>query len=327
MASSSNKKLSILYILEILREYSDENHLLTQAEIIDKLNSLYGMECERKSVSSNIDSLIDFGYDIVKQSNGCYLASREFEPSEIQFLIDSVFSSKIINSKYSKELANKISNFLSSYQRKQYNYVYKADAINRTNNKQIFYTIDIISEAIRLNKKIEFNYKRFTLEENKNNNKKYKINPYFLVNNQGTYYLVCNYDYFDKIANYKINRIENIKILDEPIKPIKELKGCEKGFDIAKYTNENIYLFSNEAISATLKISNEYALTYVDDWFGKNAKIYKKNNNYYADLKVNEQALIYWCLQYGESVEIIEPKETREKIKNSLNNILNKYTN
>ena len=41
MSSPGSKKLSILYILEILRDYSDENHLLTQAEIARKLFNIY----------------------------------------------------------------------------------------------------------------------------------------------------------------------------------------------------------------------------------------------------------------------------------------------
>ena len=41
-------------------------------------------------------------------------------------------------------------------------------------------------------------------KNDKKKQRKYLVNPYFLINNQGKYYLVCNYDYFDKIANYKI---------------------------------------------------------------------------------------------------------------------------
>lgn len=62
-----------------MRDYSDENHLLSQSEIVRKINNIYGMICERKSIGSNIDSLIDFGYDIIKTNSGSYLASREFE--------------------------------------------------------------------------------------------------------------------------------------------------------------------------------------------------------------------------------------------------------
>ena len=49
MPSPNTKKLSIIYILKILQEYSDENHLLTQNDIAQKLYLIYGMECERKS--------------------------------------------------------------------------------------------------------------------------------------------------------------------------------------------------------------------------------------------------------------------------------------
>ena len=325
MSLPSNKKLSILYILEVLKEYSDINHLLTQEEIINKIYSSYGLELERKSISSNIDSLIDFGYDIVKTKNGCYLNNREFENSEIQFLIDAVFSSKSISSKHSQELANKLSRILSKHDRKQYDYIYKADSINRSNNKQLFYTIDVLNEAIKEGKQVELVYNRFYLNDNKKANTPRVINPYFLTNNQGVYYLVCNHDYYDDIANYKVHKIENIRILDSDVKPITKLKGCEDGVDIAKYANDNVYMFSNEVVSAVIKIDKEYIVDYVVDWFGKNAKVYIRDNEIYADITANEQALIYWCLQYGENVSLVEPLSTRNKIKEAVSKMNDKY--
>ena len=328
MPLASNKKLSIIYILDILREYSDENHLLTQAQIADKLYSIYGLEVERKSISSNIDSLIDLDFDIIKTSNGCYLASREFEPSEIAFLIDAVFSSKSINSKHSKELAKKLSNMLSKYKRNNYKYIYKADEINRTDNKQLFYTIDVLHQAIEENKQVEFNYNRYYFDKDKNDKKKqrtYLVNPYFLINNQGKYYLVCNYDYFDEIANYKIDLITNIKIVDKPIKPITKLKGCENGIDIAKYANENIYMFHNKTVTATLQIDDEYSANYVQEWFGKNSRFFKKDDKVFAEVKANEQALVFWCLQYGEAIELASPQQTRALIKEQTLKLSERY--
>ena len=117
MVLTHNKKMANLCILNILKEYSDEQHLLTQSDIIKKIEDEYGLQLERKSISSNIDSLIDFGIDIVKTTNGCYLASRDFEPSEVSFLIDAVFSSKSINSKHSQELSSKLYNGLSKGRR------------------------------------------------------------------------------------------------------------------------------------------------------------------------------------------------------------------
>lgn len=325
MGYIGNKKLSILYILEILKDYSDENHLLSQSEIVKKLNTIYGMECERKSVGANIDNLIEYGYDIIKTQSGCYLAERDFEPSEIQFLIDAVFSSKSIDSKHSRELAQKLSKTLSTYQRKQYKYVYKADEINRTDNKQLFYNIEIINEAIEKNKQIQFEYNRFYYKDTNKKKKPYIVNPYFLINNQGKYFLVCNYDYFDEIGNYKLERIHNIKILDTDIKPIKQVKGFENGLDIAKYANENIYMFATNSVNATIQIYDDWATAYVEEWFGKNARFYEKNNKIYADVIANESSLIYWCLQYGEVIELIFPIDTRKKIKDILKEMSKRY--
>lgn len=325
MPSSSNKKLSILYTLQVLRDYSDENHLLSQNDIGAKIRNLYGMICERKSIGTNIDSLIDFGYDIVKTNAGSYLANREFEPSEIKFLIDAVFSSKSINSKHSRELSKRLSEFLSIYQRKQYKYIYKTDELNRTDSKELFYNIDIINDAIENNKQIQFDYIRSSFNNNSSKKHPYVVNPYCLINNQGKYFLVCNYDYYDEIGNYKLERIHNIKILDTEIKPVKQVKGFENGLDIAKYVNENIYMFTTNSVKATIQIHSEWATAYVEEWFGKNARLYKKDNKIYADITANESSLIYWCLQYGEEIELVEPLTTREKIKDIVKQMFKRY--
>ena len=54
-----NKKSSLILILKVLEEYSDEDHLLTQQQIIDKISQLYNIDLERKSVSNSISLLIE----------------------------------------------------------------------------------------------------------------------------------------------------------------------------------------------------------------------------------------------------------------------------
>ena len=324
----NNKKLSPLCILKILKESSDENHPLKQEQIIQKLENRFGLKLERKSVGATIDSLMDFGFDVVKTRNGCYLGEREFEKSEISYLVDAVFSSKSIDSAHARKLSQKLSNFLSEYERRRYKYIYKSDQIVRTDQKQLFYTIDVLNEAIENGKQVEFNYNRFYFDKEKSEKKKqkrYKINPYFMINNQGRYYLVCNLDYFNDIANYKIELISNIKILDSPVKPITKLKNCESGVDMAEYASQNIYMFHNKTVDATLKVLSEYSAEYVAEWFGKNARFYMKDSILYADVKVNEQALIYWCLQYGETIELISPNETRDEVIKRIDTMKNNY--
>lgn len=58
------KKMLIMDSLEILRKYSDAEHRLSQKDIIDLLESKFGMKADRKAVAHNIADLIDEGYAI-----------------------------------------------------------------------------------------------------------------------------------------------------------------------------------------------------------------------------------------------------------------------
>lgn len=61
---------------------------------------------------------------------------------------------------------------------------------------------------------------------NKNGDvREYIINPYTMVANGGKYYLICNYDKYDNLSHYRIDRISNIEILDTPRKPKNRLRG------------------------------------------------------------------------------------------------------
>lgn len=325
MASPSNKKLLLFYVLKVLQDETDENHLLKQEEIAQKIYSQFGMEVERKTVGANLNSLIELGYDIIKVSGkGFYLGEREFEPTEIMFLIDAVFTSKVISSKQAQELCAKLYSFLSKNDSKKFRYIYKANEVSRTNHKQVFYTLGVISEAIEAKKKISFLYNRHLLGEKKNE-KVYKVSPYFFISSQGKYYLVSHNEKYEDIAHFKLEKIEDVKILDEDTQPITSIKGYEKGVDKAKYANENIYVFGGESVKATLKLSSEYVVDYIYDWFDDNTRVYEKNDEIFADVKANEQALIFWCLQYGDAVELISPAQTREKIKQTVKNMSKKY--
>ena len=76
-----NGKLKMLYIVDILKEYSDEDCPVTATEICEHLAE-YGVKAERKAIYDDIDQLIYYGYDIVKtrgKRSGYFLASREFD--------------------------------------------------------------------------------------------------------------------------------------------------------------------------------------------------------------------------------------------------------
>ena len=324
----TDKKSSVLYVLEILQQYTDANHQLNYSQIKDKLQSIYDVSLERKTIARDIDILIEKGYDILKRGNyGVCLRSRSLEEGELLYLIDAIYSSKSIPTKYAKDIIEKLTKDCSLYSKKKFKYLEKMDDYNRTDNKQLFLTIEVLNDAIEQGKKVEFQYNAYGINKElkaKEEGKKYIVNPYYMVNNNGKYYLVCNLDKYEDLSNYKIENISNIKILQEDIKPIKSLPQQEN-FSIKQYMNEHIYMMSGESVVATMKIYNNKRINDIISWFGKNIFIKETDGETFVTIKVNENALIYWAMQYGEYVEIISPIETKNKMIELLKNMLNRY--
>ncbi len=326
-----DKKASIFYILNILKEYSDENHPLTQKEIIEKLKQIYLIEIERKTISSTIDLLISLDFDIIKTKAGCYLNEREFDETEIRFLIDAIYSSKLITSSQANELATKLYSSLSKYQKKDFNYIYKSKEITRTNNKAFFYNIDIVTDAIKNKKKIIFNYIYYDIKGNiemRKNGYKYTVSPYYLINNFGKYYLIASNNNYNNHVIYRLDYLTNLELSNENIRPIEEIASLGKDFNINKYINEHIYLFGGEVITAKILIKptmEEKGITYIYDWFGVNARIINENSNTLALIKSDEKALFYWLLQYIEFFIVIEPISLKNKIITTIKDTLDTY--
>ena len=325
------KKASIIYCLKVLEEYSDENHLLTQKEIIDKIYEDYDLLLERKSVASSISILQELGYDINKgDRGGFYLLDRLFNASEAQYLIDAVFSSKALSGKQAKKLADSISSTLSKYERKQYNYLYKANDINRNINSDFFLNIELLNDAIKNKKKISFKYVQYDINANEfypYGDFKHIVSPYYLINNFGKYYLLSYYEKWHNTINYRVDYMRDIEILDDNRVDEKTIDLFKNNFNIDEYINSHIYLFGGKVVQAKIEIDKESSISYVIDYLGRNIKLFKEDDKIYAKFKCDDNALFYWALQYSDKIKVIEPKELRERIIISLKKTLNLYEN
>ena len=160
MARSNNQKIKIMKVYEILNLYSDEEHPLTINEIIARLSE-EGIDCARKALYNDIDTLCEYGYEIEKvrkKQNGYYLIERGFDIPELKILIDAVQSANFITEKKTKVLINKIANLAGTFRGKVLteNVLYQNSL--KKNNEKIYYSIDAIENAINQGKKIAFKY-------------------------------------------------------------------------------------------------------------------------------------------------------------------------
>lgn len=157
----------------------------------------------------------------------------------------------------------------------------------------------------------------------KKREEKYIVNPYQMVATNGKYYLICNYDKYDSLSNYRVDRITDIKILDEKRKPIKDT--TEGELNLPKHMAEHVYMFAGESIAAKFKAKN-YIVDQLIDWFGTDIKfISQTDEECIATVNVNKQAFFCWAMQYGLHIEVLEPYDIREQIKNAAKYMWEKY--
>ncbi len=324
-----NEKHLIFYVYEILKKYSDEAHPLSHAQIKDLILEEYQIECRRQTVGDNINALIEkFHIDIFTRPRvGSYLMERRFEAGEATFLVDSVFSNREISAKYARDLAEKIYADYSIHQKKDYSYINKPQISTRSDNREFFITIEALGDAVQRKCKVIFDYITYTADGRRTSEK--LVNPYCLINNNGKYYLLASSEGQDNkphVRNYRVDRIVGVRITELPcveIEKTEEYRG--KRFRIEEYVKENIYMFGNKSVTATLKLTREDYLTYIYDWFGKDVKKRKlPDGTLYVKVKVNEQALVYWLLQYGAVAKLITPDSTLHKVREELKR-LNEY--
>lgn len=209
-----------MLILEILKEYSDQEHRLTQQEIIRLLKSNYDMDCDRRSVKNNVMCLKELGYEI-SMEDGYYLLEREFDDAELRMLIDSVLFSKNLTQKQAKTLIEKLKGMGNRYFSAKVNHVSNLPELHHGDNKQLMYVLDTINEAISQHKKISFVYNKYgsDFKLHPKREEKYVVNPYQMVANNGFYYLIGNYDKYDDISHYRLDKMTCVEMLTEKMKP------------------------------------------------------------------------------------------------------------
>jgi predicted DNA-binding transcriptional regulator YafY len=153
MPKSVNQKQKLLFLLDYLRQNTDETHTVTTPQIIDHL-AANGIRAERKSIYNDIQTLCDYGYDIIRTEGahaGYRIADRTFELPEVKLLVDLVQSSKFITTKKSRQLIGKLEQLVSKNDAKKLQRQVVVADRNKTSNEKIYYSVDVIHSAIAKN--------------------------------------------------------------------------------------------------------------------------------------------------------------------------------
>ena len=311
MAKSERQKQKLLYIWQCLLEKTDEAHAVTTQELIAYLNGV-GIAAERKTIYADIDTLIDFGLDIIKSpppKSGYQLVSRDFELAEVKLLVDLVQSSKFITTKKSRELIAKLEKLVSRNDAKTLQRQVVVSDRNKASNETIYYSVDVIYEAIATDSRILFAY--FEWDENKKKKLRregefYEVSPWLLTWDNQNYYLVAYDEKAQKMKHYRVDKMLHISKMEKP-RLGREL--FEK-MDIAAFSKRTFGMFAGEERVVKLKLEKSLVGVIVDR-FGTDVPL-RSIDETYAQTRVQvavSPQFFGWLAGFGTKMKILSPPE------------------
>lgn len=328
MAAVSNQKLKVMYLMKIMLEKTDETHSITMSEIIEALKA-YGITAERKSIYSDIESLRQYGMDIIgMQENGTYsyhIGNRQFELAELKLLVDSVQSAKFITAKKSDELIKKIEGFASQYEARQlHRQVYVAERI-KTANESIYYNVDMIHSAIAENSQIVFHYFQWNVNKEMELRRKgayYKASPWALSWTDENYYMIAYDSEENKIKHFRVDKMLHI----EMTRRRREGRSMFREFDMAVYAKKMFGMYDGEERMVKIECRNHLAGVIIDR-FGKNVSLIKTDAEHFAaNVKVAvSRQFLFWVMALGEDARIVGPEAVVEQVGTEIDRLTRQY--
>ena len=341
METGQPKKLLIINILNILKEYSDVKHPLNQQDIIKLLRDKYQMEANRKTIKRNLLDLLDCGFNLeykqIPRINARgeeeilytdWYLERDFTDAELRLLIDSILFSSHIPYHQCMNLIKKLHGLSNRYFKNRTKHI-KSVPMNAPNNKQLFYNIEILDEAISRGLQVEFRYNNFGTDKRlhprlnaEGEPRVYTINPYQMAAVNGRYYLICNYDKFDDVTHYRIDKISDIQLLATPVKTLKKL---DYKLNLYQHLTHHLYMFSGDVIKITFEAESSM-VSEIIDWFGMEVQFAPYGEeSHLVTVYTSEQAMTYWALQYAARIKVLTPPSLVENIKAELLKAVSKY--
>lgn len=312
MAKSSLQKLKLLYLRDYLQKNTDEMHPASVSELIDFLAG-QGIRAERKSIYDDMLALYEYGLQVEyrrKKPSGYYVAQRDFELSEVKFLIDAVLSSRFLTPEQSDALVKKLANLSGRYRasllRRQ---IVLAGRVKSDSDDALAH-VDLLHEAIEQNRQITFRYFDWGVDRRKHfRSESYTASPYALLWDDENYYLIAHGERHG-LTHYRVDKMEHIRLTDTPRVVTEETRN----FDPSAYSKAVFGMYRGRLERVKLRFERSLAGVVIDR-FGRDIMLIpdgEKHFTFTAEVSVSPNFL-GWLAGFGGRASVLFPAAVVEE--------------
>ncbi len=328
MPKGTNQKLKLYYLSRIMTEKTDDEHFITMPEIQKALEA-YDVTADRKSLYDDLEQLRVLGIDVIGEKVGrsyCYhVGSKQFEIAELKLLVDAIQSSKFITERKSNELIRKLTGMASEYEAAELKRQVFVQGRVKTMNESIYYFVDDVHRAITENKKIRFDYMKWSPQKEliPHREKPYVVSPWALSWDDENYYLIAYDEEADSIKHFRVDKMMSIEILDER----RDGKDKFTQFDLAKYSRMSFGMFGGEATRVKIAFDNSLIGVFIDR-FGKDITILPSEEEEWSEIAVDvalSRQFFGWIFAIGPKVKILGPKSVTDEFRKAIDDMKKTY--
>ncbi len=303
MGYGVSKKMLPLIILRVLWENANEKKMLSMKQMIYYVKEYYEPENESglaKLISANIKQMnmffedTHFSLDGVnemrietvsarneEESRGYiylyYLTGALFTDNEVRLLCDSILFSPGIGENEASGLLRKVRKLSSKHFGDSFEYVKYSDMIKRTNNEQLFFTVEMIGLALKMRRKISFRYRRNGVLR----------------------------DHATTVSPYRLDRIENIRIENHlPARKIETLREVQQPFYLKQYMEEHPRMSFDKTISVTMLVSDRIIEAVKTEFCVKSMSWISAEEKYRVRVISTKTAVCNWVINVTNQIII-----------------------
>lgn len=388
--STKFTQLEYSLIVFVLKKFSDINTPLSAADIAEHICDITGKEhsektilrklnhiCEVQADTANTNVIntlwLSFGGTVVEVSN---LSKKNITKKQSRFYFKPILNESdlalicgtIASNRY---LSDAEKSYLIATEKTLNNFNFDDKQLiqhsNTYHKSKLINIINSVYDSITKGYVIEVIYGVYDIDEKlhntcfhaKNEHKPYHLNPYAMLWNNGSLYLLATHYNHSNPVHFRVDRIISVKPVpteDDATIMLSRKTLPDELNQFFNYIGNNQYEFLPEKYTATYPLMGIYDVTnyqdcYIEctsstlsiliDAFGTNLRIYPSNREHTLDAtdfhgrpqkfliaiikNVQYDNILQFCLQLHTSIVALSPSNLVDDIRNRLQDSLNKY--
>ena len=310
--AGDDSRIRILFLHELLRRHTDEDHPLSGPEILERMQESLGARIHRTTLPRDIEVLRAAGIDVRQSRHKTleyHLAEQSLSLPELRILIDAVQSSKFITESRSRELVEKLMALTNEICADRLRGSIHTIGRAKSDNEKGYAIVSTVSEAIVRERKISFYYCDYDNQKRrvrKNNGAPYTVSPYDLIWDGDFYYLTGFCDERDGVRVFRADRIDGSPTLMESaaVTPPPDYRA-------ESYTREVFRMYATRQTAEVRLLCDSGMMKVLIDKFGADVPTAPlEDGGFHAVVRVCPGPTFYrWLFGWGSRMKLEGPEE------------------